>query len=103
MRNRSAAEALGISDAVEEQRGRILEHFFPGLMVFGWAARAKCLARMARFDDSLRIYRQVQAYWLNSAPNYATLQRYKDGMVVVEREARSDRFLGDARASDHRP
>src|SRR5215472_11319934 len=55
-RNRGATEALGISDALEAQRGRILEHFFPGLMVLGWATRAKCLVRMARFDDSLRLY-----------------------------------------------
>jgi len=87
MRKSSPGEALGISDTLEEQHGRILKRSFPGLLVLGWAERAKCLARMSRFDDSLRLYRQVQAYWLAGAPQYAALQRYKDEIAAVEREA----------------
>jgi tetratricopeptide (TPR) repeat protein len=100
-RNHGPTEAVSISDALEQQHGRILKRSFPGLLVIGWAERAKCLARMSRFDDSLRVYRQVQAYWLNSTPKYAALQRCKDDMAGVEREARGDRFLGNVRAADN--
>jgi serine/threonine protein kinase/tetratricopeptide (TPR) repeat protein len=100
-RNHSPSEALALGDTLEQQRGRILKRCFPGLLVLGWMERAKCLARMSRIGDSLRLYRQVQSYWLNSAPKYGALQRFKEEMAPVEREARGDRFLGNVRASDN--
>lgn len=51
---------------LDRQRGRILvlKRYFPGLLVLGWIGQARCLARMSRFTDSLRIYGRVEQYWL---------------------------------------
>jgi serine/threonine protein kinase/tetratricopeptide (TPR) repeat protein len=51
---------------LDRQRGRILvlKRYFPGLLVLGWIGQARCLVRMSRITDSLRIYERVEQFWL---------------------------------------
>jgi serine/threonine protein kinase/tetratricopeptide (TPR) repeat protein len=63
MRARNFEGAASTLDALEQDRGRILRLYIPHLVVLGRIQRARCLARLSRFDESRRIYEQVTRFW----------------------------------------
>jgi tetratricopeptide (TPR) repeat protein len=58
-------EQMASLTELERLRGKIFKHHFAGLVVFGWIERAKCLERMSRFSESLRLYERVAENWAN--------------------------------------
>ena len=65
--------ALADCESLDAMRGRILKRHFPGLLILGWLGKARCLSRMARFPEALRVYSQIKQYWLpDSVKHYAT-------------------------------
>ena len=60
---RDDSAAIAACETLDRQRGRILRRWFPGLLVLGWIEQARCLNRLSRFDESLRLYQRVGKYW----------------------------------------
>lgn len=70
MHEKRFAEAVATLQAFEEDRGRILRLYVPPLVTLGRIQRARCLARMARFEESRRLYEWVLRFWGVHASNF---------------------------------
>lgn len=68
------AAAYAACERLEEQRGRILKRYFPGLLVLGQIEKARCLERMSRFEDAQRLLSQTANFWRRVARDHDTLQ-----------------------------
>ena len=65
---------LATLELLELQRPSILRHYFPGLVVLCWIERARCLAKLSRFPESLRLYERVLNHWLPQAGTYKVVR-----------------------------
>ena len=85
--------ALAAYEELHRQRGRILalKRYFPGLLVLGWIGQARCLVRLSRFSDSLRIYEQVRRYWLQGHARFALLRQVQTEMEELRSSTRRER------------
>jgi tetratricopeptide (TPR) repeat protein/tRNA A-37 threonylcarbamoyl transferase component Bud32 len=67
--------ALATLEEIEGRRGAVLRRFFPGMVVLSRMARAKSLAGLSRFKDSLRLYERVRNAWLPHAAGFSIMRR----------------------------
>jgi tetratricopeptide (TPR) repeat protein/tRNA A-37 threonylcarbamoyl transferase component Bud32 len=71
------AVALDALQSLDQQRMRTFRLYFPGLVVASWIEQARCLARMSRFEESLRVYKRVLDHWLPHAGGFAVVQQVR--------------------------
>lgn len=64
-------------EAFEEQRGSFMRLFFPPMLILGRIERARCLARLSRFPDSLRLYQWVLGTWAEHAGSYRIVREIR--------------------------
>lgn len=89
---RDYTAALTTYDAVEQQRGRILRHYFPALVVIGWIGKARCLASMSHFSESRRLYQRVLNHWGEHAATYRLVTRIRgEYQRLPSKEATGDK------------
>jgi tetratricopeptide (TPR) repeat protein len=81
-------EQMASLTELERLRGKVFKHHFPGLVVLGWIERAKCLERMARFSESLRLYERVAENWANPQTAGSLMRQ-----TLRDREALKRRLL----------
>ena len=65
---------LATLEQLELQRPTILRLYFPGLAVLCWIEQARCLAKLTRFAESLRLYERVLKHWLPQAGTYKVVR-----------------------------
>lgn len=55
--------AEAAASRIDEDRGRIFKHQFPGLFTLNQIAHIKIFAKLSRLDDSSRVYDQLMKHW----------------------------------------
>jgi tetratricopeptide (TPR) repeat protein len=58
-----AQAQLASLNELERLRGTVYRHHFAGLVVLGWLEQARCLRRLSRLAESLRMYDRVLRHW----------------------------------------
>jgi serine/threonine protein kinase len=82
------ATALATYEQLRAASGTLLRYHFAGLSVLSWIDEARCLQRLSRYGESLRLYKKVLDHWERHA-----------GLFNVTREVRGehDRVKGAKR------
>jgi tetratricopeptide (TPR) repeat protein len=72
----------------ERLRGKVFKHHFAGLVVLGWLEQAKCLQRLSRFDESLRMYKRVLEHWAGPQAAGSFIRQVRTEMDQLKRRLR---------------
>jgi serine/threonine protein kinase len=82
--------ALAACDALDQQRGRILKRYFPGLVVLGWIQQGRCLVSLSRFDDARRVYQRIERCWLRGPKEYRVMRQVRDEFEQISRNHKGE-------------
>jgi tetratricopeptide (TPR) repeat protein len=73
-------------DELERLRGKIFKHHFAGLVVLIWLERAKCLRKLTRFEESLRMYQRVEKHWGRSHAAETLMEQARKESAELKKE-----------------
>ncbi|MGA7241409.1 MAG: serine/threonine-protein kinase [Bryobacteraceae bacterium] len=76
--------ALAACEELDQQEGRLLKLYFPGLLVLGWLERARSLAALSRFGDALRVYDRIRKSW-SGAGKFSVMRQAAAEMDRIQR------------------
>ena len=79
--------------------GTLLRYHFAGLSVLGGIEEARCLFKLSRFPQSLRLYRQTLGFWQAHAGAFGIVHQVQREYLAVQQGAKThDRLLGNSGA-----
>jgi serine/threonine protein kinase len=104
-RRHECEQCVVVLDKIEEQRGRLLRLYFPGLLVLSRLMRARCLVVMSRFAEAQRIYEQILNLWRQHAGSFPLVRQIGTEYLSLQRHSikgdKHDRFLGSIRQTSY--
>jgi hypothetical protein len=79
--------------------GTLLRYHFAGLSVLGAIEEARCLFKLSRFPESLRLYRRTLGFWQANAGAFGIVHQVQREYLAVQQGAKThDRLLGNSGA-----
>jgi tetratricopeptide (TPR) repeat protein len=82
--------ALATYGQLRASAGTLLRYHFAGLCVLGWIDEARCLRKLSRFSESLRLYRQVLDHWERNAGTFSLVREVRNEHDTLQEGAKAD-------------